>query len=83
MVLGDESFDRLLAQAAADEKEHQCRIVPKRERGVQQRFERVGVAVVAAVHDDEFAVQAVLGAERVVIGRVFSRPTCFSCGQGA
>ena len=65
-VLAGEGLHLPFVRPAADEDEPHVGVVAEMLRGFQQRPQRVGEAVVPAVHDDELAAQPVAGAERVL-----------------
>ena len=65
VVILDGLLDFLLAGAAADEEEADIAVILEAHGGVEDGLERVGWAVVAAVHEDEFVLEVVLEAEGV------------------
>ena len=68
-MLADVRLRPPFSQPAADEEEPKRGVVLEANGGVEQRFQRVRGAVIAAVHDDEFVREPMLGAEWVLLGR--------------
>ena len=81
-VVADVLLDLFFAAAAADEKEAEVGIGLESDDSVEDRGQRIAGAVVAAVHDDEFAGEIVAEAEGIFgIRDPIGRSRC--CPRGA